>query len=64
MSIATGNFDTFTMKEQVKIERIRRAYFSKLLKSKTSVDDLMPLFIKAKNIFDIIKRGPRRKKRK
>ena len=51
------------MKEEVKIDSIRKAYFSRLLKSKRSVDDMMPLFIKAKNIFEVIK-GKRLRKRK
>jgi hypothetical protein len=55
------------MAKEIKLESIRRAYFERLIGSKGSVDDMMPLFTKAKNIFDVIKKGPkihRRSKRR
>jgi len=54
----------FIMKEEINIENIKKAYYNKLIRSKTSVDDMMPLFTKAKTIFDVIKRGKIRRRRK
>ncbi len=52
------------MGKEIKLESIKRAYFEKLIGSKGSVDDMMPLFTKAKDIFDVIKKGPRIRRRR
>ncbi|HEX5003228.1 MAG TPA: hypothetical protein VFW78_12100 [Bacteroidia bacterium] len=51
------------MKQELQLEQIRKAYFSKLIASKTSVDDIMPLFTKAKGIFDLGKKTHKRRKK-
>ena len=52
------------MGKEIKLESIRRAYFEKLIGSRGSVDDMMPLFTNAKHIFDVIKKGPGIRKRR
>jgi len=43
------------MKSTAKIETLQKSYFQKLL-SDRSVDDKMPLFTKAKQIFEMVKK--------
>ncbi len=43
------------MKSQAKIDILQKSYFQKLL-SDRSVDDKMPFFTKAKQIFEMIKK--------
>jgi hypothetical protein len=49
------------MKNDLTLEAIRKEYFSRLLASKTSVNDVMPLYAKAKEIFDLVKKGKKKK---
>jgi len=51
------------MKQELQLEQIRKAYFNKLIASKTSVDDIMPLFTKAKSIFDLVNKTKKRRKK-
>jgi hypothetical protein len=45
------------MKHDLTLESLRKEYISRLLASKASVNDVMPLFAKAKEIFDLVKKG-------
>jgi hypothetical protein len=52
------------MKQNPGLASIQKAYLSKLIASKTSVDDIMPLFTRANQIFELVKNRASKKRKK